>query len=123
KTKFYNPHGLDQNNPPHNQSTAYELAILAKYALDKFPILEKIVVTPNITIDKSGNHKKYSLSNNLGPRKTYPGLVGIKPGYTDAAGYCLVGLVEKNEEKILVVLLNTSNLKKDLTDLSDYWLE
>ncbi|MGI6278656.1 MAG: D-alanyl-D-alanine carboxypeptidase family protein [Patescibacteria group bacterium] len=123
KTEFYNPHGLDQDNSPHNQSTAYELAILAKYVLDKFPILEKIVATENITINNSSDHKKYSLSNNLGPRKTYPGLVGIKPGYTEAAGYCLVGLVEKNEEKILVVLLNTPNLKKDLTSLLDYWLE
>jgi serine-type D-Ala-D-Ala carboxypeptidase (penicillin-binding protein 5/6) len=123
ETKFYNPHGLDQNNPPHNQSTAYELAILAKYALDKFPILEKIAATKDITINNSRHHKKYSLSNNLGLEKTYPGLVGIKPGYTDAAKYCLIGLVEKNEEKILVVLLNSSNLKKDLTGLLDYWLK
>lgn len=122
-TKFYNPHGLDQVNSQNNYSTAYELAILAKYTLDKFPKFRNIVGTDNITLNPSKDHKHYWLTNNLGLDKTYPGLVGIKPGYTDDAGYCLVGLIEKEGEEVLVVLLNSPNLKQDLVGLLDYWLE
>jgi len=122
-TKFYNPHGLDQASSQNNYSTAYELAILAKYTLDKFPKFRNIVGTDNITLNPSKDHKQYWLTNNLGLDKTYPGLVGIKPGYTDAAGYCLVGLIERESEEMLVVLLNSPNLKQDLVGLLDYWLE
>jgi len=122
-TKFYNPHGLDQADSQNNYSTAYELAILAKYTLDKFPKFRNIVGTDNITLNPSKDHKQYWLTNNLGLDKTYPGLVGIKPGYTDDAGYCLVGLIERESEELLVVLLNSPNLKQDLVGLLDYWLE
>ncbi len=122
-TKFYNPHGLDQNNSPPNQSTAYELAILSYYTLDKFPQLEKIATTDNIIIKANENHKEYSLNNLLGLERTYPGLFGLKPGYTSMAGYCLVGMARGKKNEVLVVLLNSSNLKEDLTKLLDYWLE
>jgi len=123
KTKFYNPHGLDQEGSQNNHSTAYELAILAKYTLDKFPKFRNIVGTSHIILDANENHKQYFLENNLGLDKTYPGLIGIKPGYTDSALYCLVGLIEKSNEEILVILLNSPHLKQDLVSLLSYWLE
>jgi len=123
KTKFYNPHGLDQENSQNNHSTAYELAILAKYTIDKFPEFKKIVGTDHIILEANKNHQRYLLTNSLGLGRTYPGLVGIKPGYTDSAGYCLVGLVNRKNEEVLFVLLNSPNLKQDLVGLLDYWLE
>lgn len=123
KTKFYNPHGLDQKNSQNNHSTAYELAVLAKYTIDKFPEFKKIVGTDHIILEANKDHQRYLLTNSLGLSRTYPGLIGIKPGYTDSAGYCLVGLVAWRNEEVLVVLLNSPNLKQDLVNLLGYWLE
>lgn len=120
-TKFYNPHGLDEDTNPPNQSTVYELAILTYYALDKFPQLTKIAGTDEIIIADNGDHHQYYLINNLGLERTYPGLVGLKPGFTDLAGYCLIGLAENEEKEVLVVFLGSENLKSDLVSLLDYW--
>jgi serine-type D-Ala-D-Ala carboxypeptidase (penicillin-binding protein 5/6) len=122
QTKFYNPHGLDQNGTPPNQSTTYELAILSYHALKKFPQLKKTAATDNITINASEDHKEYFLNNLLGLERTYPGLSGLKPGYTDSAGYCLVGIAKRETNEVMVILLNSPNLKEDLTKLLDYWL-
>ncbi|MDD3679324.1 MAG: D-alanyl-D-alanine carboxypeptidase [Candidatus Shapirobacteria bacterium] len=121
-TRFYNPHGLDEKHTPPNQSTAYELAILSYYALDKFPSLGKIAATDSIAIEANSDHQRHYLINNLGLERTYPGLFGLKPGYTDSAGYCLVGLAKKEQKAVLVVLLNSPSLKTDLVALLDYWL-
>lgn len=122
QTKFYNPHGLDQADTPPNQSTTYELAILSYHALKKFPQLKKIAATDQITIDANEDHKEFFLENLLGLERTYPGLSGLKPGYTDSAGYCLVGTAKREEKEVMIVILNSPNLKEDLTKLLDYWL-
>jgi len=120
KTHFYNPHGLDEDNVPPNQSTAYELAILTRYTLDKFPKIAEVVKTYEITLPKNKYHQEYHLINVLGLEKTYPGMIGVKPGNTWSAGYCLIGLAKNGERKVLAILLNTPNPKEEIRKLFDF---
>jgi len=123
KTRFYNPHGLDEDNVPPNQSTAYELAILTRYTLDKFSKIAEVVRTDEIILPKNKYHQEYHLINVLGLEKTYPGMIGVKPGNTWNAGYCLIGLAENGERKVLAILLNTPNPKEEIQKLFDFSFE
>jgi len=120
QTKFYNPHGLDENNIPPNQSTVYELAILTNYALNHYSEIRQIVKTKEIIFPAEKNHQEYHLINVLGLEKTYPGMIGVKPGNTESAGYCLIGLIKKNNQEILTVLLGSPNPKEEVRKLFDY---
>lgn len=120
KTIFYNPHGLDEEDQPPNQSTAYELAILTRALLDQFPQTREIVKTREITFPATKNHQEYRLKNVLGLEETYPGMVGVKPGNTFSAGYCLVGLAQNNGHEVLTVLLNSPNPKEEVRQLFNF---
>jgi len=63
QTNFYNPHGLDQNDAPPNQSTTYELAILSYHTLKKLAQLKEVAATDNITIKADKDHKEVFLIN------------------------------------------------------------
>ena len=49
----------------------------------------------------------------------YPGAVGIKSGYTPAAGKCLVALAQRNGTSVMLVLLNASDRWWGATDMLD----
>ncbi len=85
-THFTSPHGLDA---PEHYTTAYELALITKYAL-KNPTFAKIVSTRTATIP---NRSLYNTNELLG---VYPGTIGVKTGYTGQAGRCLVTAVNRN---------------------------
>jgi len=120
KTVFYNPHGLDEENQPPNQSNTYELAILTKALFNQFPKTREIVKTPEVIFPATKDHQEYQLKNVLGLDKTYPGMVGVKPGNNVSAGYCLIGLAEKDGHEVLIVLLNSPHLKEEVQKLFDF---
>lgn len=92
---FTSPHGLDM---PGHYTTAYELACLTSYAL-KNPIFNEIVGTKQTSI---GNRQLYNTNELLG---AYPGVDGVKTGYTGQAGRCLVTSATKNDMRIITVVL------------------
>ena len=49
----------------------------------------------------------YLFNNNPLLRTGYPGTIGIKTGYTDAAGRCLVAAARRNGRRLGVVLLHS----------------
>jgi D-alanyl-D-alanine carboxypeptidase len=90
-----------------NHSCAIDLAALARAVLDQ-PRLAKIVGSRSAVLKfptKGG--KLYLFNNNPLLRTGYPGTIGVKTGYTDAAGRCLVAAVRRNGHRLGVVLLHS----------------
>ena len=95
-TSFENPHGLDGEN---HYSSARDLAVLAAYAMENDEF-SAIVSTRSITIGDQtyGNHNKLLWQ--------CEGVIGVKTGYTKAAGRTLVSCCERDGTRYLCVTLN-----------------
>ena len=108
-THFVTPHGLDD---PNHYTTAYELARLADYALGN-ETFSKIVGTKNYTISINGYPKNINNTNEL--LGNFVGVYGIKTGFTNNAGRCLVTAV-KNETFDIITIVLQADTKKDRTN-------
>lgn len=103
-TNFQNPAGFDA---PSQYSSAYDLAKIAKAAIAS-PQIAKIVATRETSIASSDNSKLYELRN-LNQLLGEQGVLGIKTGTTELAGENFVGLVDRNNHKILTVVLKSED--------------
>lgn len=106
-TQYKDPAGLDDEG----YSTAHDLAVIAAYALKNQQFAE-IVRTPETSISSSDGRIVHDLKNsNRMVRQEeqlyYPNAIGIKTGFTNDAGHVLVSCAQKDNHKILAVILNT----------------
>lgn len=116
-TNFVTPHGLDREN---HYSTAYDLALIADYALD-IPYIANIVAKRTETIKINGVSKNLNTTNEM--LSMYDGANGVKTGYTSKAGRCLVtSATNENWQLISVVLgCDTKNFRtSDSIKILDY---
>jgi D-alanyl-D-alanine carboxypeptidase (penicillin-binding protein 5/6) len=120
-THFTNPSGLEGDGDQY--TTAYDLMVMSKYALENFPLFAKVAQTIEYTIPQTKTHKEYVLYNETNLLTSYPGVKGIKTGYTPEAGLCLITYLEYQDHKILAVLLNSENRRQEMKDLLDYSLK
>lgn len=119
-TKFTNPTGFEGDG--NQYGTAYDLLVMTDYAL-KNETFAKIAATVEHTISATDTHKEFILYNQTNLLTTYPGVKGIKTGYTDEAGMCLITYLEYEGHKIIAVLLNSQNRRQEMIDLLDYSLK
>lgn len=98
---FTNPHGLDQGG---NGASALGLAKIACEAL-KNPDFRKLVTTQEATLPWAGSQYLRSLSNKNKLLKSYPGATGVKTGFTDLAGRCLVFSAQRDGMELVGVVL------------------
>jgi D-alanyl-D-alanine carboxypeptidase len=90
-----------------NHSCAGDLAMLAR-AILRVPRLARIVRTRSIVLPfPIKGHKLYLYNNNPLLRLGYRGTTGVKTGYTDAAGHCLVATARRGDVDLGVVLLHS----------------
>ena len=104
-TSFVSSHGLENGN----RSCPSDLAALARLAMRKDRI-RRIVRRPQASFRfpiKGG--RLYLAGHNPLIRAGYPGALGLKTGYTNAAGRCFVGVARRNGRTLGVVLLNSFN--------------
>ena len=103
-THFTSPSGfVDQGN----HSCATDLAALARAVLDQ-PRLARIVKRRRAVLPfpiKGG--RIYLFNNNPLLRTGYPGTIGVKTGFTNAAGRCLVAAAQRGGRRLGVVLLHS----------------
>lgn len=104
-THYVTPHGLDD---PEHYTTAVELAKLADYALQN-ETFAKIVNTKNYTVTINGYPKSISNTNEL--LGYLEGVNGVKTGFTNNAGRCLVTSVNRNGFEIITVILQADTKK------------
>jgi len=117
-TTFMNPHGLDNEN--ENYSTAYDMALLASYAM-KNEIYKEIVSTKEYTVKT--NYKTYIWHNKNKLLTMYEYATGGKTGYTEKAHRTLVTTASKNNLNLVVVTLNDGNDFDDHKSLYEYGFE
>jgi len=116
-TNFVTPHGLDKDN---HYTTAYELAVIADYALNKEKI-RKVVSTLNCNVTIDGKIKNITNTNEL--LGYIEGVNGVKTGFTNKAGRCLVTSVNRNGFEIITVVLGADTKKirtRDSIKLIEY---
>lgn len=95
-THFENPSGLPSDN---HYTTAHELAKIAAAAMHD-PLFRSIVATTDHTV---GTH---TLHNGNRMLQKYEDAIGVKTGFTKAAGRCLVSAAERNGRTLIAVTLN-----------------
>jgi D-alanyl-D-alanine carboxypeptidase len=113
-TRFSSPDGFEDAG---NHSCAIDLAEMARAVLDR-PRLARIVARRRAVLPfpiKGG--RIYLFNNNPLLRAGYPGTIGIKTGYTDAAGRCLVAAARRNGRRLGVVLLHSPDPGRQATQL------
>lgn len=114
---FVVPHGLDNEG---HYTTAYELAKMADYALN-IPKFKEIVSSKSATIYINGYPKAINNTNNL--LGSVSGVYGVKTGFTNGAGRCLVSSCKRGELDIITVVIgaNTNNQRTaDTKELIEY---
>ena len=109
-THFVTPHGLD--NPEH-YTTAYELAKITDYAL-KNETIAKIVKTKTATININGSPMQINNTNEL--LGNVDGVYGVKTGFTNNAGRCLVTSVKRGDMDLIIVVLGADTRKDRARD-------
>jgi D-alanyl-D-alanine carboxypeptidase len=118
-THFINPSGLEEEGN-EQYSTAYDVMLMSRYAINKFPNLLEISSNPHIFIEKNSEHQDYDLYSGINLLTTYPGVLGFKTGYTPEAGLTLVTVAQKNGKRVIGVLLNSTERREDAKMLLDY---
>lgn len=126
-TNFVTPNGLDSNTEEH-YTTARELGIIASYAIKNKEFI-KITNTSSWTFKELTKGKAYAVSNKDRFLYLYDGAIGIKTGFTNKAGYCFVGAVDKDGKTFVSVVLasgwppNKNYKWSDTTKLMDYGMK
>lgn len=119
-TYFTNPSGLEGDG--NQYSTAEDLLVVTRYAMSH-PEFAKVSETYDYYLPADSDHKELQLYNQTNLLTTYPGVKGVKTGFTDEAGMCLVTYLDYEGHKIIAVLLNSENRREEMKSLLDYSLE
>lgn len=99
-TQLVNPHGLDENG---HFSTARDIAAITMLALQTEPDFLRVVSSPGY----NGEGYQFAQRNQL--IGNYPGALGGKTGITDDAGYCLMGIAQRDGRTIISVVLGSTS--------------
>lgn len=113
-THFTNPHGM---HDPKHYTTARDLAVLALEAM-KHEGFRQIVTEKRASLSEGQAASSHAMTvvnrNKLLQEDSgyyYEGAIGIKTGFTDQAGYCLVSSAERDDEQIIAVVLHSTELE------------
>ena len=117
-TVFKNPHGLDDAN---HYSSAYDMMLIAKELVKHERVLEYTSIYEDYL--RKGTSKELWLVNTNKLKRFYPGVDGLKTGYTDTAGYCLTATAKKNGMRLIAVAMGEADGKvrnAEVTSMLDY---
>lgn len=130
-TNFVNPNGIHNEN---HYSTAYDLALIGKYAYSN-SVIKSIgsKVTYDLPKNAVNNHTVYRSTIALlrsDSKYYYEYANGLKTGYTDPAGYCIIATAKKDDMNLLAVVLHgryledgTATRESDCIKLFNYGFE
>lgn len=105
KSTFTNPVGYDD---PNHKMTPMDLARLGSVALNN-KVIAKMVAIPQITVSDVTHTYFHPLKNVNELLGKIPGVAGIKTGWTEEAGENLITLIERNNHKLIIVVLQSTD--------------
>lgn len=118
-TSFANPHGLTSEN---HYTSASDLAFITAKALKNEKFKEIVSTKKFLAPSLDGKLTRLFLNHNKLLR-LYDGAVGVKTGYTKAAGRCLVSAAEREGNMFIAVTLNDGNDWNDHKSMLDFAFE
>ncbi|REE99609.1 D-alanyl-D-alanine carboxypeptidase family protein [Thermomonospora umbrina] len=107
RTHYANFDGLPWPTPTAGHSTAHDQTKLGRYAFRR-PEFRKVVSTRTYRLAAGNGHRSYTWHNTNRLLGSYKGAVGIKTGFTNAAGYSLMFAATRNRRTLIGVVLNSS---------------
>ena len=106
RTHFSNFDGLPYPTSYSNYSTAANLLTLGRAAM-LLPVFRSVVDQRSYRLAAGSGHHAYRWRNLNPLLGRYPGAIGIKPGYTRAAGQCLLFEATRNGHSVIGVTLDS----------------
>jgi D-alanyl-D-alanine carboxypeptidase len=116
-THFSTPNGLTD---PDNYTSAYDLAVLSAYVARNYPELVAIAATRDRVIPAADTHPAFYPHNLNHFLDVYQGATGLKTGFTNDAGGCLIATATRGGRHLLLVLLGSDIMFGDGVKLMDY---
>lgn len=113
-TQFKNTNGLEAEG---HYMSARDIATLARYFINHYP---KILEIESMTEYTYNGIRQFNRNPLLG---VYPGADGLKTGWTEEAGYCLVGTAKQDGMRLIAVVMKTKDEAERLaasTELLNY---
>ena len=104
-TRPATPSGLDG---PGMATSAYDLAVLFRHAMGE-PLFAETIATREIPFPGYGDRPGFILSNANPLLARYPGTLGSKTGFTDAARHTIVAAAQRNGRRLVVSLVRAEN--------------
>lgn len=117
-THFMNVHGLDEEN---HYSTAYDMAMIARELVKHESILEYSSKYEDYVAHPDGTNTWIVNTNKL--INYYPGLDGLKTGFTNTAGYCITATAKRGNMRLISVVMGEENNQirnQDTMELLNY---
>jgi serine-type D-Ala-D-Ala carboxypeptidase (penicillin-binding protein 5/6) len=117
-TKFQNTTGLPADD---HYSTAYDMAIIAKELLKYESITNYTSVYEDYL--RKGQENEFWLVNTNKLVRFYPGVDGLKTGFTNEAKYCLTATAEKDGMRVIAVVMGAKTTKErnaSVSEMLDY---
>ena len=119
-TRPATPSGLDG---PGMATSAYDLAVLFRDALRQ-PLFAETIALRNIAFPGYGDRPGFVLSNVNPLMFHYPGTLGSKTGFTDAARHTIVGAAQRDGRRLVVAVVRAENTPvvnwRQAAELLDY---
>ena len=117
-THFKNCTGLDEND---HYSSAYDMSVIARELVKHDKILNYSSIYE--TYLRSDTDNKFWLVNTNKLVRFYKGVDGLKTGYTDTAGYCLTATINKDNMRVIAVVMgedSSTTRNSEVSRLLDY---
>src|SRR5690625_1741904 len=115
---FKNSTGLPAKD---HYSSAYDMAMIAKELLKYESITDYTSIYEDYL--RKGEKNEFWLVNTNKLVRFYPGVDGLKTGYTNEAKYCLTATAKKNDMRVIAVVMGADTVKKrnaTISDMLDY---
>src|SRR5690606_11969014 len=111
---FTDPHGLGS---AAHRASAYDLAMLSRYAMTQLPEFRTIVAERSWTAHGDREASMFNVHSSL---TQFADADGVKTGYTEEAGRTLVGSATRNGHRVYAVILNDDNRYSNAGELLDW---